>query len=65
MHVLFVGFLGGGEAGFVHAIVDVVVRPFVGFLDFSLKGFWKEVNLCILLWEDAIKLGVEHANYLA
>ena len=28
-----VGFLRGGEAGFVNAVVDVVVCPFVGFFD--------------------------------
>lgn len=35
-NALFVGLAGGGEAGLVDAVVDVVVCPCVGFFDLAL-----------------------------
>lgn len=59
---LLVGFLGGCEAGFVDAVVDVVVDPFIGFVDLTAQGGWEEVNLFILLGEKVVKFVVEHAD---
>jgi len=60
--VVLVGFLGGGEAGFVHAVVDVVVGPVVGFVDFALEGFGQEVDGFVLLGQQVVELGVHHAD---
>ncbi len=59
---LFVGFLGGCEAGFVDAVVDVVVDPFVGGVDVGAVGGWVEVDFLVLLWKQVVELVVEHAD---
>lgn len=58
----FVGLLRGCEAGFVDAVVDVVVDPFVGRVDFGVEGFRVEVDFLVLLREEVVELGVEHAD---
>lgn len=60
--VFLVGFLGGGEAGFVHAVVDVVVGPIVGFVDFVLEGSGEEIDGFVLLGQQVVELGVHHAD---
>ena len=57
-----VGFLGGCEAGFVDAVVDVVVGPFVGGLDLGSEGLWVEVDFLVGLGEDVVEFVVEHAD---
>lgn len=59
---LFVGFLSGCKAGLVHAVVDVIIDPFIGSIDISLQGLGEQVHLLELLWEDIIELGIEHAD---
>ena len=49
------------EAGFVDAIVDVIVCPIVGAFDFLLQMLRKEIDLLVLLRNDVVELGVEHA----
>lgn len=44
-----VGFLGGGETGFVDAVIDVVVDPFVGGVDFGAQGGGVQVNFLVFL----------------
>ena len=43
-HVALVRFLRRGESGFVHAVVDVVVGPVVGFVDLGVVGVRVEVE---------------------
>ena len=61
----FVGFLGRGEAAFVDAVVDVVVRPFVGRFDLGLQLGREEIEFGILFRKHVVELGVEHADDLA
>ena len=53
-----------GEAGFVDAVVDVVVGPFIRSFDLLPVLFWKEVYVLVLLGDDVVELGVEHADDL-
>jgi hypothetical protein len=53
------------KARFVDTIVDVVVSPLVSFLDLGLQVLGKENNVLVLVIEQVVKLGVEHANDLA
>lgn len=46
-------------------VVDVVVCPFVGFVDLIAHVLWIQVQFAILLWQQRIEFGVQHANYLA
>ena len=57
--------MGGGEARFVDAIVDVVVGPIVRPFDFFSQLFGKQINLLVLLWEQVVELRVEHADDFA
>lgn len=59
---LLVGLLGGCEAGFVDAIVDVVVGPFVCGVDLGAEGLREEVDLFVLVCEEVVEFVVEHAN---
>lgn len=59
---LFVGFLGGREAGFVDAVVDVVVDPFVAGVDFGAQGGGEEVEGFIFCGEEVVEFVVEHAD---
>lgn len=61
----FVGGLGGGEAGFVDAVVDVVVGPFVGGFDFCLEVGGEEVYLGKFGGQEVVEFGVEHADDFA
>ena len=63
--VLLVRILRGGEAGFVDAVVDVVVGPFVGGFDCLLETIRQQVDFCVLLGEKVVKGVVEHADDLA
>lgn len=55
-------FLRGCEAGFVDAIVDVVVDPFVGGLDVAAEGWGEEVDIAVFGGDKVVKFVVEHAN---
>ena len=59
---LLVRFLRGGEAGFVDAVVDVVVGPFVRFFDLGLEVLGEEVQVCVLGRDEGVETGVEHAE---
>lgn len=61
----FVGGLGGGEAGFVDTVVDVVVGPVIGAFDFGLEVFGEEIDVTVLRGDDVIELSVEHADDFA
>lgn len=63
-HGFLVRFLRGGEAGLVDAVVDVVVGPFVGGFDLRLEGFGEEVDVFVLLVDEVVEFGVEHADDL-
>ena len=58
----FVGFLGGCETGFVDAVVDVVVDPFVGGVDVGAVGGGVEVDFLVMLREQVVELVIEHAD---
>lgn len=57
-----VGFLRGCEAGFVDAVVDVVVGPVVCGFDLGTEGWWVEVDFFVLVWEEVVEFVVEHAD---
>ena len=59
---LFIGGLRGGEAGFVDAVVDVIVGPFVGGFNVLLEGGGEEVDGGVFFGEEIVELGVEHAD---
>jgi hypothetical protein len=61
-HGLLIRFLGGGEAGFVDAVVDVVVGPFVCGFDLALEVRREEDDVSVLLREEGVEFGVEHAD---
>ena len=54
-----------GKTGFVDAVVDVVVSPFIGGFNVLLEMFGEEVDFLIFLREDIIEFRVEHADDLA
>ena len=58
----FVRGLRGCEAGFVDAVVDVVVGPFVCCLYFFLEGGGKEVEVGLWAGEEVVEFGIEHAD---
>ena len=62
-YCFFVGFLRCCEAGFVHAVVDVVVDPFVGGFDCGAVLFWVEVDFLVLLGQEVVEFVVEHSDY--
>jgi len=62
VHGFFVCVLGAGEAGFVDAVVDVVVGPVVCFFDLGLEGFGEEVDFFVFLGQEVVEFGVEHAD---
>lgn len=62
LNILFVRFLCGCEAGFVDAVVDVVVGPVVGGFDFGPEGGWEEVELLVFFGEEVIEFVIEHAD---
>ena len=55
----------GAEAGAVHAVVDVAVRPLVGRIDLLAQPRGQEVDLGIWIGQQRVELTVEHANDLA
>lgn len=57
-----VGFLGGREAGFVDAVVDVVVGPFVGGFDLGSEGLWVEIDFFVGFGKDVVEFVVKHAD---
>lgn len=64
--VLLVGFLRAGETSLVDAVVDVVVHPLVELIDVFLQRVRQESTswmalLLKLLWQNIVKLSVEHA----
>lgn len=59
-----VGRGGGGEAGLVDAVVDLVVGPFVSSVDFGAEGLRVEVDGGVVRGEEAVEGGVEHAEDL-
>jgi len=54
-----------GKTGLVDTVVDVVVSPLVRLLDLGLQVFGQEVDFLVLLREQVVELGVEHADDLA
>lgn len=54
-----------GESGLVDSVVDVVVGPFVPFVDFLSKVFGQEVHVLGFFGEQVVEFGVEHADDLA
>ena len=59
---------GGGlrcEAGFVDAVIDVVVSPVVGFVNLLLQVLRVEVDFAVLFGQEVVEFGVEHADDLA
>lgn len=63
-HCGLVGFLGGGEAGAVDAVVDVVVGPLVGLFDLFLEVGGEEVDGGFGGREEGVEGVVHHANDL-
>ena len=57
-----VGFLSGCEAGFVDAVVDVVVGPFVSGLDLASEGLWVEIDFFVGFGKDVVEFVVKHAD---
>jgi len=64
VHVLLVRFLRRGEAGLVHAVVDVVVGPVVGGVDFLLEILGQQVDVAVLRGQQVVELRVHHADDL-
>lgn len=58
----FVRFLRGCEAGFVDAVVDIVVDPFVGGVDGTAVGCGEEVDFLVLFWDEVVEFMVEHSD---
>lgn len=52
----FVCFLGSSKAGFVNAIVDVVIGPVISSLDLGLQVGGEEIQILVLGFEKVIKL---------
>lgn len=52
------------EAGFVDAVVDVVVDPFVHFVDLLLVLLGEEIDMFVLLLHEVVECVVEHADDL-
>lgn len=57
-----VGFLRGCKTGFVYAVIDVVVDPFVGGINLGLEGLGEEVDFLVLLGKDIVEFMVKHAD---
>lgn len=55
-YCFFVGGLCGGEAGFVDAVVDVVVGPVVCFFDLFLERGREELYVLVFLGEQVVEL---------
>lgn len=53
---LFVGFLCGGESGFVDPVVDVVVGPFVCCFYLLLEFFGEEIYILVFFFDEIVKL---------
>lgn len=56
LDVALVGFLRGGEAGFVDAVVDLVVLPLVGLVDLCLQSRGIEYHVAVLFVQLLVKL---------
>jgi hypothetical protein len=48
--------LSGGKAGFVDAVVDIVIRPFVCGFDFLLQVGGEEFDIAVLGFDYIVKL---------
>lgn len=57
-----VGFLGCCEAGFVDAVIDIVVGPFVCGFDLRAHGDGVEVERFVLGGEEVVEFVVEHTD---
>lgn len=62
LDILLVRFLGCREAGFVHAVVDVVISPGVGFFDLGLEVFGEEDDVFVFVLDQVVEFRVEHAD---
>ena len=60
--VALVRLLGGGEAGLVHAVVDLVVLPLVGLVDLLAKSLGVELNAAVLFVDDVVELARPSVN---
>lgn len=54
--VALVGLLSRGEAGFVHAVVDLVVLPLVGLVDLLAQILGVELNAAVLFVDEVVEL---------
>lgn len=54
--VALVRLLGRGEAGLVHAVVDLVVLPLVGLVDLLAKSLGVELDAAVLFVDDVVEL---------
>jgi hypothetical protein len=53
------------KARLIDTIVDVIVSPFVRLLDLGLQVLRKQNHVLVLVVQEVVELGVEHANDLA
>ena len=65
LHGFLVCGLGGGEAGFVDAVVDVIVSPIIRAFDFALEFLGKQIDRLVPLGKQVVEFSVEHADDLA
>lgn len=70
VHVLFVRFLSGSETGLVDPVVDGVIDPVIHSFDVFAKVRREDAFLAFgrfaqTLWDESIKLGVEHSDNFA
>ncbi len=56
--------MGGGEARFVNAVVDIVVSPIIDSFDLLLKVGGEEIEFGVLFGEEVVKFVVEHPDDL-
>ena len=54
--------MGGGEAGFVDAVVDVIVCPIVYSFDVFLQVGGEKVEFGVLFRENVVEFVIEHAD---
>lgn len=56
LNVLLVRLLSSCKAGFVHAVIDIIVCPLVVLVNLLLEIFWVKVDLGILLRKEVVEL---------
>ena len=61
---LVIGFLGRGKSTFIDTVVHIVVDPGVVFVDLGLQILGEQLHSGILLRQQFVERGVEHADDL-